>query len=430
MKNVVVVGSQWGDEGKGKIVDWLSSEADIVVRFQGGHNAGHTLVIDKKVFKLRLLPSGIVREGKISILGNGVVIDPWALLEEIEEIRKQGINVTPKNFMISESASLILPFHQEMDEIREDAAGKEKIGTTRRGIGPCYEDKVGRRSIRVMDLRSESNLDNRLENVLLHHNAIRKGLNKKIYEKDDLKKKLLKIAPEILKYAKPVWLKLDEFKKERKKILFEGAQGILLDVDHGTYPYVTSSNTVPAMAATGSGSGPNEINYILGITKAYTTRVGSGPFPTELNDEIGENLGRRGKEFGTVTARKRRCGWFDGVLVRQTIKISGINGIALTKLDVLDELDEIKMCIEYDLDGQKLDYLPAASEDQFNIKPIYKTFPGWKSKTQGIRNFKDLPDNAKKYIHALEDFIGASISSISTSPERDDTILVEDPFKI
>jgi adenylosuccinate synthase len=430
MKNVVVVGSQWGDEGKGKIVDWLSSEADIVVRFQGGHNAGHTLVIDKKVFKLRLLPSGIVREGKISILGNGVVIDPWALLEEIEEIRKQGINVTPKNFMISESASLILPFHQEMDEIREDAAGKEKIGTTRRGIGPCYEDKVGRRSIRVMDLRSESNLDNRLENVLLHHNAIRKGLNKKIYEKDDLKKKLLKIAPEILKYAKPVWLKLDEFKKERKKILFEGAQGILLDVDHGTYPYVTSSNTVPAMAATGSGSGPNEINYILGITKAYTTSVGSGPFPTELNDEIGENLGRRGKEFGTVTARKRRCGWFDGVLVRQTIKISGINGIALTKLDVLDELDEIKMCIEYDLDGQKLDYLPAASEDQFNIKPIYKTFPGWKSKTQGIRNFKDLPDNAKKYIHALEDFIGASISSISTSPERDDTILVEDPFKI
>ena len=428
MKNVVVVGSQWGDEGKGKIVDWLSSEADVVVRFQGGHNAGHTLVIDKKVFKLRLLPSGIVREGKISILGNGVVIDPWALLSEIEEIKKQGVNVTPENFMIAESASLILPFHQEMAEIREDAAGKGKIGTTRRGIGPCYEDKVGRRSIRVMDLRSESNLDNRLENVLLHHNAIRKGLNKKIYEKDDLKKKLLKIAPEILKFAKPVWLKLDEFKKNRKKILFEGAQGILLDVDHGTYPYVTSSNTVPAMAATGSGTGPNEISYILGITKAYTTRVGSGPFPTELSDEIGENLGRRGKEFGTVTARKRRCGWFDGVLVRQTIKISGINGIALTKLDVLDELDEIKMCIEYELDGQKLDYLPAASEDQFNIKPIYKTFPGWKSRTQGIRNFKDLPDNAKRYIHALEDFIGAKISSISTSPERDDTILVEDPF--
>ena len=428
MKNVVVVGSQWGDEGKGKIVDWLSNEADVVVRFQGGHNAGHTLVIDKKIFKLRLLPSGIVRKGKMSILGNGVVIDPWALLTEIEEIRKQGIEVTSKNFMISESASLILPFHQEMDEIREDAAGKSKIGTTRRGIGPCYEDKVGRRSIRVMDLRSESNLDKRLENVLLHHNAIRKGLNKKIFEKDELKKRLLKIAPEILKFAQPIWLKLDQFNNDRKKILFEGAQGILLDVDHGTYPYVTSSNTVPAMAATGSGSGPDKLNYVLGITKAYTTRVGSGPFPTELKDEIGENLGRRGNEFGTVTAR-RRCGWFDGVLVRQTIKVSGINGIALTKLDVLDELDEIKMCIGYKLNGKKLDYLPAASEDQFNIMPIYKTFPGWKAKTQGIRNLKDLPDNAKRYIHALEDFICARISSISTSPERDDTILVEDPFK-
>ena len=429
MKNVVVVGSQWGDEGKGKIVDWLSSEADVVVRFQGGHNAGHTLVIDKKVFKLRLLPSGIVRKGKVSILGSGVVIDPWALLNEIDEIKKQGIDVNPKNFMISESASLILPFHQEMDEIREDAAGKGKIGTTRRGIGPCYEDKVGRRSIRVMDLRSESNLNNRLENVLLHHNAIRKGLNKKIYEKDKLKKELLKIAPEILKFAQPVWLKLDQFNNDRKKILFEGAQGILLDVDHGTYPYVTSSNTVPAMAATGSGSGPNKINYILGITKAYTTRVGSGPFPTELKDEVGENLGKRGKEFGTVTARKRRCGWFDGVLVRQTIKLSGINGIALTKLDVLDELDEIKMCVGYELNGKKIDYLPAASEDQFNIKPIYKSFPGWKTKTQGIRNLKDLPDKALRYVHSLEDFVGARISSISTSPERDDTILVEDPFK-
>ena len=429
MKNVVVVGSQWGDEGKGKIVDWLSSEADVVVRFQGGHNAGHTLVIDKKVFKLRLLPSGIVREKKISILGNGVVIDPWALLDEIKEIKKQGIKVNPDNFMISDSASLILPFHQEMDEIREDAAGKGKIGTTRRGIGPCYEDKVGRRSIRVMDLRSERNLDSRLENVLLHHNAIRKGLKKKIYKKNDLKKELLKIAPEILKFAQPVWLKLDEFKKDRKKILFEGAQGILLDVDHGTYPYVTSSNTVPAMAATGSGSGPNKIGYVLGITKAYTTRVGSGPFPTELKDEIGESLGRRGKEFGTVTARKRRCGWFDGVLVRQTIKIAGINGIALTKLDVLDELDEIKVCVEYKLNGKKIDYLPAASEDQFIIKPIYKTFPGWKSSTQGIRNIKDLPEKAKNYIYALEDFIGAKVASISTSPEREDTILIEDPFK-
>ena len=430
MKNVVVVGSQWGDEGKGKIVDWLSDQADVVIRFQGGHNAGHTLVIDGVTYKLRLLPSGIVRKNKISIIGNGVVVDPWALLEEIEEIKSKGVVVNTENFIVSESATLILPFHREMDEIREDAAGKGKIGTTRRGIGPCYEDKVGRRSIRVMDLRSESNLDNRLENVLLHHNAIRKGLNKKIYEKDDLKKQLLKISPEILKFAQPVWLKLDEFINSRKKILFEGAQGILLDVDHGTHPYVTSSNTVPAMAATGSGSGPDKINYVLGITKAYTTRVGSGPFPTELNDDVGENLGRRGKEFGTVTARKRRCGWFDGVLVRQTIKISGINAIALTKLDVLDELDEIKMCVEYDLNGQKLDYLPAASEDQFNIKPVYKTYPGWKTKTQGIRNFKELPDNAKKYIHAIENFIGAKVSSISTSPERNDTILVEDPFGI
>ena len=430
MKNVIVVGSQWGDEGKGKIVDWLSSEADVVVRFQGGHNAGHTLVIDKKIFKLRLLPSGIVREKKISILGNGVVIDPWALLDEIKEIKKKGINVTEENFMISESASLILPFHQEMDEIREDSAGKSKIGTTRRGIGPCYEDKVGRRSIRVMDLRSESNLDSRLKNVLAHHNAIRKGLNKKIYKKDELKKKLLKIAPTILKYAKPVWIELDKFIKNRKKILFEGAQGILLDVDHGTYPYVTSSNTVPSMASTGTGLGPDKLNYILGITKAYTTRVGSGPFPTELKNKIGESLGKKGKEFGTVTARKRRCGWFDGVLVRQTIKISGINGIALTKLDVLDDMEEIKICVQYELHGKKIDYLPSASEDQFNIKPIYKTFPGWKTKTQGIRHMKDLPENAKKYIYALEDFIGAKISSISTSPERDDTILLEDPFKI
>ena len=429
MKNVVVVGSQWGDEGKGKIVDWLSSQADVVVRFQGGHNAGHTLVIDKKVFKLRLLPSGIVRKGKISILGNGVVIDPWALLDEIKEIKKQGITVSPENFMISETASLILPFHQEMDEIREDTAGKEKIGTTRRGIGPCYEDKVGRRSIRVMDLRSKSNLDDRLENVLLHHNAIRKGLKKKIFKKNKIKNKLLKIAPDILKFANPVWLKLDQLKNERKKILFEGAQGILLDVDHGTYPYVTSSNTVPASAATGSGSGPDNIGYILGITKAYTTRVGSGPFPTELKNKIGESLGKRGKEFGTVTARKRRCGWFDGVLVRQTIKISGINGIALTKLDVLDEFEEIKMCIGYDLNGKKLEYFPAATEDQFKIKPIYKSFKGWKTNTQGVRNMRDLPENAKKYIYELEDFIGAKISSISTSPERDDTILIEDPFK-
>ncbi len=430
MKNVVVVGSQWGDEGKGKIVDWLSDQADIVVRFQGGHNAGHTLVIDGVTYKLRLLPSGIVRKNKISIIGNGVVVDPWALLEEIKEIKSKGVDVNKDNFIISESASLILPFHREMDEIREEAAGKNKIGTTRRGIGPAYEDKVGRRSIRVMDLRSASNLDHRLETVLLHHNAIRKGLGKKIYKKDDLKKELLKIAPEILKYSQPVWLKIDEFKKKKKKILFEGAQGILLDVDHGTYPFVTSSNTVAASAATGSGCGPNTIHYVLGITKAYTTRVGEGPFPTELNDKIGKLLGSRGKEFGTVTSRKRRCGWFDGVLVRQTIKISGIDGIALTKLDVLDELEKIKICVQYELDGKKIDYLPAAVEDQIKIKPIYKTFPGWKSPTCGIKNIEKLPENAKKYITAVEDFIGAKISSISTSPEREDTILLENPFDL
>ena len=430
MKNVAVVGSQWGDEGKGKIVDWLSEQADVVIRFQGGHNAGHTLVIDGITYKLRLLPSGIVRKNKISIIGNGVVVDPWALLEEIKEIKEKGIDVNSENFMISEAANLILPFHREMDEIREDAAGKGKIGTTRRGIGPAYEDKVGRRSIRVMDLRSEKNLDQRLETVLLHHNAIRKGLGKKIFEKKQLKEDLLEIAPEILKFSEPVWLKIDQFKKQKKKILFEGAQGILLDVDHGTYPFVTSSNTVASSAATGTGCGPNSINYVLGITKAYTTRVGEGPFPTELVDQVGELLGNRGKEFGTVTSRKRRCGWFDGVLVRQTIKISGIDGIALTKLDVLDELDEIKMCIQYDLDGKKIDYLPAAVEDQLKIKPIYKSFSGWKSSTQGIKNIKDLPEKAKRYILAIEDFIGAKISSISTSPERDDTILVENPFEI
>ena len=358
------------------------------------------------------------------------MVDPWALLEEIDEIKSKGVLVDVQNFIISESANLILPFHREMDEIREDAAGKGKLGTTRRGIGPAYEDKVGRRSIRVMDLRSEKNLDQRLELVLLHHNAIRKGLGKKIFEKNQLKIDLLKIAPEILKFSQPVWLKIDEFKRQKKKILFEGAQGILLDVDHGTYPFVTSSNTVASSAATGTGCGPNSINYVLGITKAYTTRVGEGPFPTELTDDIGELLGTRGKEFGTVTSRKRRCGWFDGVLVRQTIKISGIDGIALTKLDVLDELDEIKMCVEYELDGKKIDYLPAAVEDQLKIKPVYRTFPGWKTSTNGIKNMDALPENAKNYIYAVEDFIGAKVSSVSTSPERDDTILVENPFDI
>jgi adenylosuccinate synthase len=430
MKNVVVVGSQWGDEGKGKIVDWLSSQADVVIRFQGGHNAGHTLVIDGVTYKLRLLPSGIVRKNKISVIGNGVVVDPWALLEEIDEIKSKGVEVSEKNLIISEAANLILPFHREMDEIREDAAGISRIGTTRRGIGPAYEDKVGRRSIRVMDLVSAENLDHRLETVLLHHNAIRKGLGKEVYKKDDLKKELLNIAPEILKYSKPVWKKINEFKSQGKKILFEGAQGILLDVDHGTYPFVTSSNTVASSAATGSGCGPNSINYVLGITKAYTTRVGEGPFPTELKDKIGEELGTRGKEFGTVTSRKRRCGWFDGVLVRQTIKISGIDGVALTKLDVLDELNEIKMCIAYEINGKKIDYLPAAVDDQFKVRPIYKRFNGWKSSTNGIKNFNDLPENAKIYIKELEKFIETKISSISTGPERNDTILIEDPFKI
>ncbi len=428
MKNVVVVGSQWGDEGKGKIVDWLSSEADVVIRFQGGHNAGHTLVIDGITYKLRLLPSGIVRKNKISVIGNGVVVDPWAFLEEIKEIKSKGVEISEKNLILSEAANLILPFHREMDEIREDTAGKAKIGTTRRGIGPAYEDKVGRRSIRVMDLISEENLNHRLETVLMHHNAIRKGLGKEIFQKDQLKKELLEIAPEILKFSQPVWKKIDEFKQQKKKILFEGAQGILLDVDHGTYPFVTSSNTVASSAATGSGCGPNSINYVLGITKAYTTRVGEGPFPTELTDSIGEQLGQKGKEFGTVTSRKRRCGWFDGVLVRQTIKISGIDGIALTKLDVLDELDEIKICIAYKLDGKKIDYLPAAVDDQLKVIPIYKTFKGWKSSTKGIKNFNDLPINAKNYVSELAKFIETKISSISTSPERNDTILIEDPF--
>ena len=430
MKNVAVIGSQWGDEGKGKIVDWLSSQADIVVRFQGGHNAGHTLVINGVTYKLRLLPSGIVRKNKISVIGNGVVVDPWALLFEIEEMKKKGVEITPNNLILSESANLIMPFHKEMDEIREDIAGKAKIGTTRRGIGPAYEDKVGRRSIRVMDLVSKDNLNNRLESVLMHHNAIRKGLGKKLYVKDKLIEGLMKIAPQILMFSKPVWKKINEFKILKKKILFEGAQGILLDVDHGTYPFVTSSNTVASSAATGTGCGPNSINYVLGITKAYTTRVGEGPFPTELNDKIGEELGIRGKEFGTVTKRKRRCGWFDGVLVRQTIKISGIDGIALTKLDVLDSLDEIKICVGYNINNKEIDYLPASVEDQVKVKPIYKSFKGWKTSTQGIKNFIDLPELAKDYIKFLEKFTETKISSISTSPERNDTILIEDPFDI
>ena len=430
MKNVAVIGSQWGDEGKGKIVDWLSSQADVVIRFQGGHNAGHTLVIDGKTYKLRLLPSGIVRKNKISIIGNGVVVDPWALVDEIEEIKNKGVDITEKNLFLSEAASLILPIHSELDSIREDNTKDAKIGTTRRGIGPAYEDKVGRRSIRVIDLLSEENLDQKLNTVLEHHNALRRGMGKKEYSKEKLKDELLNIAPKILKYSKPVWKKIDEFKKNNKKILFEGAQGILLDVDHGTYPYVTSSNTVASSAATGSGCGIETINYILGITKAYTTRVGEGPFPTELKDEIGSKLGDIGKEFGTVTSRKRRCGWFDGVLVKQTIKTSGINGIALTKLDVLDELDEIKICVGYELNGRTIDYLPSSSDQQFKVKPIYKIFDGWKTSTCGIKNFFELPEKAKNYIQFIEKIVETKVSTISTSPERKDTILIEDPFKV
>ncbi len=428
MKNIVVVGTQWGDEGKGKIVDWLSSEADVVIRFQGGHNAGHTLVIDGVTYKLSLLPSGIVRKNKVSIIGNGVVVDPWALINEIKELKSKGVEINKKNFIISEAVTLILPFHKELDEIREDDSGKENIGTTRRGIGPAYEDKIGRRSIRLMDLLNLDNLDKKLEKILFHHNSIRKGLGKKVYNIEGLKEKLLKIVPDLIIYARPVWKVIDEYKKQGKKILFEGAQGILLDVDHGTYPFVTSSNTVASAAATGTGCGPNTIDYVLGITKAYTTRVGKGPFPTELKSEIGQHLGTKGKEFGTVTSRKRRCGWFDGVLVKQAIKISGINGIALTKLDVLDELEEIKMCISYKINGKQIDYLPTTIEDQKKVEPIYKTFKGWKSSTNGIKKFNELPKEAKIYVKELEKFIETKIASISTSPERNDTILINNPF--
>ena len=429
MKNVVVVGSQWGDEGKGKIVDWLSSEADIVVRFQGGNNAGHTLVIDGVTYKLRLLPSGIVRKNKISIIGNGVVVDPWALLDEIKEVKAKGVNIDEKNLILSESANLILPFHKEMDEIREDGAGAGKIGTTRRGIGPTYEDKVGRRSVRVLDLASEKNLDNRLKIALAHHNAIRKGLGKKTVDKNVHMKELIKISSKILKFSNPVWKKIEELKKKNKTILFEGAQGILLDVDHGTYPYVTSSNTVAGASLVGSGCGPDTINYILGIVKAYTTRVGEGPFPTELNNEIGKKICENGKEFGTVTNRKRRCGWLDAVLVKQSCVISGVNGIALTKIDVLDEFKELYICVAYELHGKEIDYFPSALQDQIEVKPIYKRMDGWLKNTKGIKKWDDLPINAQKYITFIKDFCDVKISSISTSPSREDSILIEDPFK-
>ena len=429
MSNVAVVGSQWGDEGKGKIVDWLSEKADVIVRFQGGHNAGHTLVVNKVTYKLKLLPSGIVRKNKVSIIGNGVVIDPWALLDEIKRIEKLGIKVTNKNLYIAENATLILPLHKELDEIREDSKNTEKIGTTRRGIGPTYEDKVGRRGIRLMDLASKENLLKRIDMILFHHNSIRKGLGKNKINKKKLIDDLLKISPKILKYSKPIWKKIEEFKKKNKTILFEGAQGILLDVDHGTYPFVTSSNTVAGAAFAGTGCGINTIDYILGIVKAYTTRVGEGPFPTELKNAIGKNIGKRGKEFGTVTNRKRRCGWFDAVLVKQSCIVSGINGIALTKIDVLDQFKDLYVCIGYKLNGKKIDYLPSASRDQSRIKPIYKRLNGWLKITKGIKKWKDLPINAQKYVNFIKNYCDVKISSISTSPKREDTILLENPFK-
>ena len=429
MSNVVVVGSQWGDEGKGKIVDWLSEKADVVARFQGGHNAGHTLVVNNITYKLKLLPSGIVRENKISIIGNGVVIDPWALLDEIKQVKKLGIKITNKNLYIAENATLILPQHKELDGIREDVKNIDKIGTTRRGIGPAYEDKVGRRAIRVMDLANKKNLSKRIDMMLFHHNSIRKSLGKSKINKRKLINDLTKISSKILKYSKPVWKKLEEFKKKKKIILFEGAQGVLLDVDHGTYPFVTSSNTVAGEASAGTGCGPNTINYILGIVKAYTTRVGEGSFPTELKNEIGNKIGRRGKEFGTVTNRKRRCGWLDAVLVKQSCAISGINGIALTKIDVLDEFKNLYICVAYRLNGKKIDYFPSSLHDQIRVQPIYKRFDGWLKNTKGIKKWKNLPKNAKKYINFIKNYCGVKMSSISTSPKREDTILLENPFK-
>ena len=429
MPNVIVIGAQWGDEGKGKIVDWLSEKADVIVRFQGGHNAGHTLVVDNITYKLKLLPSGIVRKNKISIIGNGVVIDPWALLDEIKQVEKLGIKITNKNLYIAENAILILPLHKELDEIREDAKNINKIGTTRRGIGPAYEDKIGRRGIRVMDLANKENLSKKIDMILFHHNSIRKGLQKNKINKKKLVNDLNKISSKILKYSKPVWKKIEEFKNKKKTILFEGAQGVLLDVDHGTYPFVTSSNTVAGAAFIGTGCGPGTINYILGIVKAYTTRVGEGPFPTELKNETGNKIGKKGKEFGTVTNRKRRCGWLDAVLVKQSCIISGINGIALTKIDVLDQFKDIYVCVAYKLNGKKINYLPSSLQDQIKVKPIYKRFDGWLKNTKGIKKWKDLPKNAQKYIKFIKDYCGVKISSVSTSPKREDTILLENPIK-
>ena len=428
MANVVVVGSQWGDEGKGKIVDWLSERADIVVRFQGGHNAGHTLVVDGTTYKLSLLPSGVVRKGKLSVIGNGVVVDPWALAEEITKIESQGVRIGPDNLRVAENATLILPLHRELDALREAQAGAGRIGTTKRGIGPAYEDKVGRRAIRVMDLQDLPSLRPKIERILAHHNPLRRGLGVEEISADDLCRQLTEIAPTILPYVDTVWALLDAERRAGKRILFEGAQGVLLDIDHGTYPFVTSSNTVAAQAATGSGLGPGSINYVLGITKAYTTRVGEGPFPTELKDDTGRLLGERGQEFGTVTGRPRRCGWFDACLVRQTRKVAGINGIALTKLDVLDGLPELKICVGYWLDGETIAYLPAAQGAQARVEPVYETMEGWQDSTRGARSWAELPAQAIKYVRRLEELIEAPVALLSTSPKREDTILVHDPF--
>ncbi|HET9429267.1 MAG TPA: adenylosuccinate synthase [Allosphingosinicella sp.] len=427
MANVTVIGGQWGDEGKGKIVDWLSSRAKLVVRFQGGHNAGHTLVIGDQTYKLSLLPSGIVR-GTLSVIGNGVVLDPWALKAEVEKLTEQGVSVTPATLAIADTCPLILPFHRDLDALREDASGAGKIGTTRRGIGPAYEDKVGRRAIRVCDLAHLGALGPLLDRLCAHHDALRAGFGEPPIDRERLERDLGRIADFVLQFAKPVWITLNEARRRGDRILFEGAQGVLLDVDHGTYPFVTSSNTVAGTAAGGTGLGPGAAGFVLGIVKAYTTRVGSGPFPTELDDEIGQRLGERGHEFGTVTGRKRRCGWFDAVLVRQSMAVSGVTGIALTKLDVLDGLDEIRICTGYRLRGELLDHLPAHSLDQAAVEPVYETIPGWPESTFGARSWAQLPAQAIKYIRRVEELIDCPVALVSTSPERDDTILVRDPF--
>ena len=428
MANVVVVGAQWGDEGKGKIVDWLSERADVIARFQGGHNAGHTLVIAGKVYKLSLLPSGIVRGGKLSVIGNGVVLDPWHLVMEIDKLRGQGVEINPENLMIAENAPLILPLHGELDRARENQNSVAKIGTTGRGIGPAYEDKVGRRAIRVADLADETTLAQRVDRLLQHHAALRRGLGMEPIDRAALLTQLREIAPQVLPYAKPVWKVLNDARRAGKRILFEGAQGALLDIDFGTYPFVTSSNVIAGQAATGTGMGPGAIGFVLGIVKAYTTRVGEGPFPAELFDADGDRLGERGHEFGTVTGRKRRCGWFDAVLVRQTCATSGVTGIALTKLDVLDGFDTLKICVGYELDGVRLDYLPTAAYQQARCTPIYEEMEGWQDNTAGARSWAQLPGAAIKYVRRIEELIACPVALLSTSPERDDTILVTDPF--